>query len=223
MHQDWAFYKHANNRYVDVLVHLDDTRHENGEIRFLAGSHKHGRARAHREGRRGQRLHAAPAVREVSSWKTRSPCPPSAATSSCFNIFTIHGIVHQRDRPDAPAGAHRLQAPRQRADRRPEQRPAELDGLGKAPQDRGTQIPSRPSDTWCSSRVGSSEFHHGYRHPTTFPVHRANHTFAIPFFGFRDSVVQYALCLKPHRKRWPPRRRFWRSRLTSTSSSSTRT
>src|SRR5437764_2872784 len=42
MHQDWAFYKHADNRYVDVLVHLDDTRHENGEIRFLAGSHKQG-------------------------------------------------------------------------------------------------------------------------------------------------------------------------------------
>src|SRR3954467_11078367 len=42
MHQDWAFYKHPDNRYVDVLVHLDDTRHENGEIRFLAGSHKQG-------------------------------------------------------------------------------------------------------------------------------------------------------------------------------------
>ncbi|MEO6435900.1 MAG: phytanoyl-CoA dioxygenase family protein, partial [Tepidisphaeraceae bacterium] len=42
MHQDWAFYKHADGRYVDVLVHLDDTRHENGEIRFLAGSHKLG-------------------------------------------------------------------------------------------------------------------------------------------------------------------------------------
>jgi len=42
MHQDWAFYKHADNRYVDVLVHLDDTRHENGEIRFVDGSHKNG-------------------------------------------------------------------------------------------------------------------------------------------------------------------------------------
>src|SRR5437763_17123385 len=42
MHQDWAFYKHSDHRYVDVLVHLDDTRHENGEIRFLAGSHKQG-------------------------------------------------------------------------------------------------------------------------------------------------------------------------------------
>src|SRR5437667_11565101 len=42
MHQDWAFYKHVNNSYVDVLLHLDDTRHENGEIRFLDGSHKDG-------------------------------------------------------------------------------------------------------------------------------------------------------------------------------------
>src|SRR5581483_10652493 len=42
MHQDWAFYKHADGRYVDVLVYLDDTCHENGEIRFLAGSHKNG-------------------------------------------------------------------------------------------------------------------------------------------------------------------------------------
>jgi hypothetical protein len=42
MHQDWAFYKHADDRYVDVLVHLDDTSHANGEIRFLAGSHKAG-------------------------------------------------------------------------------------------------------------------------------------------------------------------------------------
>ena len=42
MHQDWAFYQHADGRYVDVLVHLDDTCHENGEIRFLSGSHKQG-------------------------------------------------------------------------------------------------------------------------------------------------------------------------------------
>lgn len=42
MHQDWAFYQHADGRYVDCLVHLDDTRHENGEIRFLDGSHRGG-------------------------------------------------------------------------------------------------------------------------------------------------------------------------------------
>ncbi len=42
MHQDSPFYKHEDSRYVDVLVHLDDTSHENGEIRFLEGSHKGG-------------------------------------------------------------------------------------------------------------------------------------------------------------------------------------
>lgn len=36
------FYEHTNDSYIDVLVHLDDTFHENGEIRFLAGSHKLG-------------------------------------------------------------------------------------------------------------------------------------------------------------------------------------
>ena len=34
VHQDNAFYGHSDNRYVDCLVHLDDTCHENGEIRF---------------------------------------------------------------------------------------------------------------------------------------------------------------------------------------------
>ena len=43
MHQDYPFYEHADGRYIDVLVHLDDTFHENGEIRFLAGSHKQGK------------------------------------------------------------------------------------------------------------------------------------------------------------------------------------
>jgi len=42
MHQDNAFYEMSDNRYVDVLVHLDDTSHANGEIRFVDGSHKLG-------------------------------------------------------------------------------------------------------------------------------------------------------------------------------------
>ena len=42
MHQDNAFYEHNDNRYLDVLVHLDDTCHANGEIRFVKGSHKQG-------------------------------------------------------------------------------------------------------------------------------------------------------------------------------------
>ena len=46
MHQDWAFYQHENARFVDCLIHLDDTDDDNGCIRFLAGSHKGG-AREH--------------------------------------------------------------------------------------------------------------------------------------------------------------------------------
>ncbi len=42
LHQDNPFYAHENGRFVDVLVHLDDTCHANGEIRFLDGSHKQG-------------------------------------------------------------------------------------------------------------------------------------------------------------------------------------
>jgi phytanoyl-CoA hydroxylase len=43
MHQDYPFYEHEDARFVDVLVHLDDTSHANGEIRFLDGSHKSGK------------------------------------------------------------------------------------------------------------------------------------------------------------------------------------
>ena len=42
MHQDHPFYQHENGRYVDVLVHVDDTCEENGNICFLDGSHQGG-------------------------------------------------------------------------------------------------------------------------------------------------------------------------------------
>ena len=42
MHQDQPFYAHEDLRYACALVHLDDTYHENGEIRFLDGSHQKG-------------------------------------------------------------------------------------------------------------------------------------------------------------------------------------
>ena len=43
MHQDLPFYPHADGRYVDALVHIDDAPEETGPIRFLAGSHKLGK------------------------------------------------------------------------------------------------------------------------------------------------------------------------------------
>src|SRR2546429_8945890 len=91
MHQDWAFYKHADNRYVDVLVHLDDTRHENGEIRFLAGSHKQGAL---------EHITIDPATGQgctphlpTDQYKLEdtTPVPARRGDIVCFNIFTIHG------------------------------------------------------------------------------------------------------------------------------------
>lgn len=91
MHQDWAFYPHEDGRFVDVLVHLDDTSHANGEIRFLAGSHRHG-----------------PIEHVVRDPETDEPCTPhlpmnryrleetvavpaKAGDVVLFNINTVHG------------------------------------------------------------------------------------------------------------------------------------
>jgi phytanoyl-CoA hydroxylase len=90
MHQDWAFYKHADGRYVDVLVHLDDTRHENGEIRFLAGSHKHG-ALEHvvkDEDGKGCTPHLPT---DKYRLEDTVAVPAKAGDVVVFNIFTIHG------------------------------------------------------------------------------------------------------------------------------------
>lgn len=89
LHQDNAFYEHTDGRYIDVLVHLDDTCHENGEIRFLAGSHKKG---------------YLPHITMTDA----GPCTPHLPTDEyplentvavpakrgdvvCFNIFCVHG------------------------------------------------------------------------------------------------------------------------------------
>lgn len=90
MHQDNPFYEHENGNYVDILVHLDDTFHENGEIRFLAGSHLLG------------------ALEHVTRMPDGTPCSPHPPTDRYkledtvpvparrgdvvfFSIHTIHG------------------------------------------------------------------------------------------------------------------------------------
>lgn len=90
MHQDNPFYEHTNGSYVDILVHLDDTRHENGEIRFLDGSHKLG------------------ALKHIIQMPDGKPCTPHLPVDQylledtvpvpakrgdlvIFNIYTIHG------------------------------------------------------------------------------------------------------------------------------------
>jgi phytanoyl-CoA hydroxylase len=90
MHQDNPFYAHQNGNYVDVLVHLDDTRHENGEIRFLDGSHKLG-ALTHIT----QMADGTPCTPHLPVDKYRLedtiPVPARRGDLVVFNIYTIHG------------------------------------------------------------------------------------------------------------------------------------
>ena len=94
MHQDWAFYKHADDRYIDGLVHLDDTYHANGEIRFLKGSNK-----------LGPLDHITSFVEESGELRECTPhlsqteyrlqdteaVPAKAGDLGLFNIMTVHG------------------------------------------------------------------------------------------------------------------------------------
>jgi ectoine hydroxylase-related dioxygenase (phytanoyl-CoA dioxygenase family) len=90
MHQDNPFYAHENGSYVDVLVHLDDTFHENGEIRFLDGSHKLGPL-THVT----QMADGTPCTPHLpfAQYKLEDtvPVPAKRGDVVCFNIYTIHG------------------------------------------------------------------------------------------------------------------------------------
>ena len=94
MHQDWAFYKHADDRYVDALVHLDDTCHANGEIRFLKGSNKLGpldHATSFVNGN-GEREECTPQLSQTTyRLQDTEAVPAKAGDLVLFNIMTIHG------------------------------------------------------------------------------------------------------------------------------------
>jgi ectoine hydroxylase-related dioxygenase (phytanoyl-CoA dioxygenase family) len=90
MHQDDPFYKHSDNRYVDTLIHLDDTCHENGEIRFLDGSFKQGRLDHVVTTSEGETC--TPHL-PVDNFKLADtvPVPAKRGDVVCFNIYEIHG------------------------------------------------------------------------------------------------------------------------------------
>lgn len=94
MHQDLAFYDHQDGRYVDVLVHLNDTCHANGEIRFAAGSHKLGPLEhiTSFTNAKGETESCTPHL----PWKQfpledTTPVPANAGDVVVFNIYTVHG------------------------------------------------------------------------------------------------------------------------------------
>ena len=99
MHQDYPFYEHQDNRYVDALVHLDDTRHENGEIRFLDGSHRLGpleHIEIDADG--GECTPHLPT--DVYRLEQTVPVPARRGDVVCFNINTIHGsYINTTDHP----------------------------------------------------------------------------------------------------------------------------
>ena len=97
MHQDSPFYRHQDGRYVDVLVHLDDTRHENGEIRFLPGSHKNGHLDHITETEEGPCTPHLPT--DVYKLEDTVPVPAKRGDVVCFNIYTVHGsYINTTDR-----------------------------------------------------------------------------------------------------------------------------
>lgn len=99
LHQDNAFYVHRNERYVDALIHLDDTCHENGEIRFLEGSHKQGFREHITELEDGTPCTPHLPTDEYSLEDT-VPVPAKAGDVVLFCINTVHGsYINQTRKP----------------------------------------------------------------------------------------------------------------------------
>ncbi len=99
MHQDNPFYRHENGRFVDVLVHLDDTSHENGEIRFLAGSHQQGYLEHITQLADGTAC-TPHLPTEQYSLEDTVPVPAQAGDVVVFSINTVHGsYINQTTRP----------------------------------------------------------------------------------------------------------------------------
>jgi len=98
MHQDNPFYGHLDGRYIDVLVHLDDTSHENGEIRFLAGSHKLGHLEHITMTEDGPCTPHLPTDQYLL--EDTVPVPAKAGDIVLFCIDTIHGsYINQTKNP----------------------------------------------------------------------------------------------------------------------------
>lgn len=94
MHQDHAFYEHTDDRFIDALVHLDDTSHANGEIRFIDGSHKLGYLEhiTRFTNDEGNEVGCTPHLdQNVYRLADTVAVPACAGDLVLFNINTIHG------------------------------------------------------------------------------------------------------------------------------------
>lgn len=99
MHQDSPFYEHTDGRFLDTLVHLDDTFHENGEIRFLAGSHKLGKLPHILENPDGSKCSPHLNTDDYKLEDT-APVPAKRGDVVVFHIYCIHGsYINQTQEP----------------------------------------------------------------------------------------------------------------------------
>ncbi len=99
MHQDSPFYEHTDGRFIDTLAHLDDTFHENGEIRFLAGSHKRGKLPHILKNPDGT---ACSPHLNTDDYKLEDtmPVPAKRGDVVVFHIYCIHGsYINQTTEP----------------------------------------------------------------------------------------------------------------------------
>jgi ectoine hydroxylase-related dioxygenase (phytanoyl-CoA dioxygenase family) len=98
LHQDSPFYRHDGFGFVDAIIHLDDTSHENGELRFMPGSHKSGHIEHVLQNPDG--TGCSPHL-PTDQWKLADtiPCPAKAGDVVAFSIYTVHGsYINQTDK-----------------------------------------------------------------------------------------------------------------------------
>jgi len=89
LHQDSPFFQHQGFGFVDAIVHLDDTNDENGSLRFVPGSHKHGHI-PHVTSVDG--VPCSPHL-PTDEWSMdlTVPCHAKAGDVVIFSIYTVHG------------------------------------------------------------------------------------------------------------------------------------
>ncbi len=94
MHQDVPFYPHADGRYIDALVHIDNADEQSGNIKFLAGSHKLGKL---------EHIIVPDSEPYLPTDKYRLEdavsVPANAGDVVVFHLYTVHGsAVNQSGR-----------------------------------------------------------------------------------------------------------------------------
>lgn len=97
LHQDSPFYRHQGPAYVDAIVHLDDTDDDNGCLRFVPGSHRHGHLE-HIEQADGRQV--SPHL-PTDEWRLddTEPVPAQAGDVVAFSIYAVHGSrINRTDR-----------------------------------------------------------------------------------------------------------------------------